>query len=710
MQPGFKNSLEIGVVASEGAILSGASEYVIHLGSVPTELYPLIDGSRDEQALAASISSEFSPQQIRQVLEELSSRNLLDWQPGLSEKMALDVESVLSPYRSQFDQPGKLKVIVLEDYWHDVSVELGRRAWHTGSPHLFIEPFGECPLIGPLVIPGKTACFDCLHHRLITNRPDRVFLASKAKYLKYYKPAVRELSVDALQFVSAELATWQDSETSQLVGRVARLDRQSEIQTMHTVIKRPQCPTCGEKGHIDTAGFISFSSAATFEKLSTGYRTQSANETLKAYQHLIDPLTGIIRRFERITAGAERDIHAYKVFHATRHENVDFHYLESNLYSTSGGKGKTPIEARASALCEAIERYCAVFDGTELTVSGSMEHFPGNPIHPNTCLLFSESQYETRIQWNANLPHYCQEVAEPFDSSVPIEWSPLWSFTEQSIKYLPTAYCYFSYDGPGAQFCRADSNGHAAGNTIEEALLQGFLELVERDAVAIWWYNMLRRPGVDLSSFDDPYIDNMLRTYQKIGRELWVLDLTTDLEIASFVAVSRSKRSPTEDIIFGFGAHLDPDIAVMRAITEINQVLPSAEAPESIYRHAARSKEASFFLRWLREARVSECPYLAPDPAIPLRTRDQYKTWEGRSLSDAFNYCVERAKSCNIEVLALNQTRPDINLPVVKVVAPGLRHYWKRLGKGRLYDVPVRLGWTDHKRQEAVLNPVPMSY
>jgi len=42
------------------------------------------------------------------------------------------------------------------------------------------------------------------------------------------------------------------------------------------------------------------------------------------------------------------------------------------------------------------------------------------------------------------------------------------------------------------------SNGCAAGNTREEAILQGFLELVERDAAAIWWYGEIRRPAIDL--------------------------------------------------------------------------------------------------------------------------------------------------------------------------------------------------------------------
>jgi ribosomal protein S12 methylthiotransferase accessory factor YcaO len=62
----------------------------------------------------------------------------------------------------------------------------------------------------------------------------------------------------------------------------------------------------------------------------------------------------------------------------------------------------------------------------------------------------------------------------------------VWSLTRQEFRYLPTAYCYY---GPAGQrqdeFCRADSNGSAAGNSLEEAILQGFLELVERDCVAL---------------------------------------------------------------------------------------------------------------------------------------------------------------------------------------------------------------------------------
>jgi ribosomal protein S12 methylthiotransferase accessory factor len=60
-----------------------------------------------------------------------------------------------------------------------------------------------------------------------------------------------------------------------------------------------------------------------------------------------------------------------------------------------------------------------------------------------------------------------------------------------------------------------------------------------------------------------------------------------------------------------------------------------------------------------------------------------------------------------LELIVLDQTRPDIGLPVVKAVVPGLRHFWPRLGPGRLYDVPVELGWLTAPLDEDELNPDP---
>jgi oxazoline/thiazoline synthase len=72
--------------------------------------------------------------------------------------------------------------------------------------------------------------------------------------------------------------------------------------------------------------------------------------------------------------------------------------------------------------------------------------------------------------------------------------------------------------------------------------------------------------------------------------------------------------------------------------------------------------------------------------------------------------CVEIVSRAGLEMLVLNQTRPDIGLPVVKVIVPGLRHFWSRFGAGRLYDVPVKLGWLPTPLTEDQMNPMPMVF
>ena len=177
-------------------------------------------------------------------------------------------------------------------------------------------------------------------------------------------------------------------------------------------------------------------------------------------------------------------------------------------------------------------------------------------------MLFSDAQYERDPIPTAS-PNQAAATLIPLDRSAEIEWSPAWSLRDKQFRYLPTAISYFFYKGPGwQQLPPADSNGCAAGNTLEEAIVQGFLELVERDSYAIWWYNRLQRPEVDLTQFDDPYIRDIQIQLGETGRRLWVLDVTSDLGIPSFVAVSHWINGSQEQIEFGSGAHFDARIAM----------------------------------------------------------------------------------------------------------------------------------------------------
>jgi ribosomal protein S12 methylthiotransferase accessory factor YcaO len=77
------------------------------------------------------------------------------------------------------------------------------------------------------------------------------------------------------------------------------------------------------------------------------------------------------------------------------------------------------------------------------------------------------------------------------------------------------------------------------------------MELVERDSVCLWWYSRVRRPAVNLQSFDEPYIRELIQRYSELNREVWALDLMTDLRIPAFAAISRRTDRAVENILMG---------------------------------------------------------------------------------------------------------------------------------------------------------------
>jgi oxazoline/thiazoline synthase len=68
--------------------------------------------------------------------------------------------------------------------------------------------------------------------------------------------------------------------------------------------------------------------------------------------------------------------------------------------------------------------------------------------------------------------------------------------------------------------------------------------------------------------------------------------------------------------------------------------------------------------------------------------------------------CVGIVERAGLDFLVLDQTRPDIEVPVVRVAVPGMRHFYRRFAPGRLYDVPVKLGWLERRLGETDLNPI----
>ena len=135
------------------------------------------------------------------------------------------------------------------------------------------------------------------------------------------------------------------------------------------------------------------------------------------------------------------------------------------------------VEAEARRLAEAVERHCCRFQGGEIQARMSPAEAGARAIAPSAMLHFSPAQYRRRRAWN-RMHGGLNRVPRPLAESEAIDWTGAWSLTCRREVLLPAAYCYFSFPiAESARYCYADSNGCAAGNTREEAILTGFLEL-----------------------------------------------------------------------------------------------------------------------------------------------------------------------------------------------------------------------------------------
>jgi ribosomal protein S12 methylthiotransferase accessory factor len=589
-----------------------------------------------------------------------------------------------------------LTVTLVNDYLERQLGELNRERVADKSPWLLVQPSGVFPLVGPLFKPGHTACWTCLFDRMIRNREVKGFLDRTPAQKVAVSPLARNtLGQSAIQFAAIEIAKAIASGfRTDLRDHIVSLDLMGATIARHYVATRPQCPTCGNKKLLNprrSAEPIKLGPGSKLIVTSGGYRTVSSRTTVARFKRHVSPLTGVVKRLDRIEADLPMNTNffAQHSFSAPA-QNVD--QLRAGLTGGSFGKGSTAEQGEASALMEAIERYSGIFQGDEIRTTKRFTDFAeGKAIKPNDILLFSDAQYLARHSHNHD---ETQPTPDPFDPSVKIEWSPVFSLRDNCFRHVPTSLSYFFYSGP-VPF-QADSNGCAAGNTLQEAIVQGFLELVERDSYAIWWYNRSQRAEVDLNAFEDSYVQDIRTQFADAGRKLWVLDVTSDLGVPTYVAIMHWMQNGQENIEFGSGAHFDPRIALLRALTELSQFLAiglmgggSGEKPSLDGTTPLHLENYPFLLPAIRSI-------VRPDLGLPMprdNTREQV---------DA---CVEIARRAGHDFLVLDQTRPDVEVPVARVIVPGLRHFYRRFGPGRLYDVPVKLGLRNEPLPEQELTP-----
>lgn len=754
--PRFRASYQVEIVDDSKLFLLNDDRSIVIDNPAAARVAQLLDGTREIPEIVVALSSEYSPQRVFTEITKLSRGGHLTTAPASRSSFTGYVES-WGPGSDGFGQragdycvtvvdlgepstagaladalgelgvgttqvvplgsdgaveggvpAADLVVAVVDDYLDPRLAGLNAKMLANSQPWILAKPWGREVWVGPRMEPGTTGCWECAADRLTANRQVERYVAGKQGLTR---PPVKPVGLlpgapgIAAGLLSSEVFAICAGLEGALRGQLLTMDLTTMASDKHTLVRLPQCPACGTDPQPFPTDEVTLHPDRPEHRVDGGYRVCPPQETFNRLEHHISPYLGAVTRLERSSVGAEGITYAFTAGHNFGMMQDSMDLLKSNMRGQSGGKGRTEIQAKVSGVCEALERYCGVWTPHVAEVLSSFDEVSGRALHPQDLLGFSEQQYADRVAWNSDPTHRLHRIPEPFDESAPIAFTPAWSLTHGEKVLIPSGLVWFgSPDLVEHFYAVTDSNGGAAGNTLDEAILQGLCEVYERDAVALWWYNRVARPAVDLDSFQDGYIDTLRDYYDGMDRDIWVLDLSNDLSMSVFAAFSR-RRHEVEDLMVGFGAHPDADIALFRALTELNQFLPFVanrdEQGNTIY-----GTPDPATLEWCRTATVETHAWVAPDPQLPAVTRDQLVRDLPADLGGIVRWCVDDLARAGMETLVVNQSRPDIDLAVAKVIVPGMRHFWRRMAPGRLYDVPVKLGWSDKPLTEDEMNPI----
>jgi ribosomal protein S12 methylthiotransferase accessory factor len=324
----------------------------------------------------------------------------------------------------------------------------------------------------------------------------------------------------------------------------------------------------------------------------------------------------------------------------------------SRSVSVSQGKGLGLSQALASAMMEAIE----LFHGEELT-------------ERTVFASFQELSARTRVAGPASL---CG-TGIPLPDQTKIAWLEGYDLLGREACWVPWEVVHTDYTLPtdhSGEHLLSGTNGLASGNHLVEAISSAICELIERDAVAVWHAQGMRersRRRLDIASIDDEDCRSLLKIYEaaQIVPRLW--DVTSDVGIAAFVCeIPAATEDPSGGLrrFRGSGCHPSRSVALARAMTEAAQTrltyIAGIRDDLSDYTESAKEKLGAALLDAVAQA-------------IQARSFRDVPNFDADDLAADLRWELERLRAIGVaRVIAVDLTRPDFDIPVVRLVIPGL--------------------------------------
>jgi oxazoline/thiazoline synthase len=539
---------------------------------------------------------------------------------NLLEDVSSPVESLLT--LSGFglveaSQPAAFALALTHDYLSPAVTHLAAT-----TPRLLLaRPAGKLQLLGPFLDTANSACYQCLTAQLATLRWQLCMGQTSHADLPQ-QPAWAASPATTIQFLCWLAATILRHGPESLCNQILTFDFENYNVEAHPLLPHESC----QQSH----------PAAPARSIPS----------------IASPITGITAELECSSEPFLGHHHA-KARVLAPYPNLAQRPWQIPLAVFSASL--TLDQAKTVVLAEAVERHSMYQSGFESVLRARASEIPH--ILPDALSLLDDSQLQSFQLARIN-------------AQDPIGWLPAQSCTGGPSTHIPAgiALLWYSFKSE-PEYCIPDSNGAAAGPTIEAARTSALLELIERDALALWWYCQALRPAAPLSP---AFVEQARATFASEQMQIHWLDLTSDLGIPVCLAVSSNNDG--SQVTFASGAAFDFDQAAARATKELTQILYWSR----------QGRPFPELYSWWRSTHRQALPHFEPHTTAKAATHAPVQSAD----SLPHHLAAQGYPSYWIDL-----TRPHLQIPVARAFVPGLRPHWRRLAPGRLYEIPFKLGW-----------------
>jgi bacteriocin biosynthesis cyclodehydratase domain-containing protein len=576
-----------------------------------------------------------------------------------------------------------------------------------GVPVVYAQLDGDTALVGPLVVPNRTACYLCWRMRMVAcaesfrgaMAQEEALAARQVVALggKTVPPRMC-LRIGAL-VAHAALEQLLEPDRQAPVGEVLEVDARRSRTKSHRVLPVPACPSCGVNESVR--------SQPSLAELAAPRRAPP--DCLQAVPSLVSRLCGVITSLQdvRLPGFGEPTTVCLATAELANHQ-----FLEewSPAQRVCVGKGLTHTAARRGALGEAVERYSGATWSENDVTHGRRAELDRPSLDPRSLVLYRPQQYR-------QLPY------APYADRTRLGWVAARSLVTGAQLLVPAIGVFLGYRPATREevLCPTTSNGLAAGATLADAVLAAAYEVLERDLFLVTWMNRLPGERVDPLDHPDRRLVRLCGDYRRCGVELELYRLASDHPCHVFLALGIQRTGgdgPAAAV--GLGCDLDPSRAARRAILEvgqaragfstrsrevrarIDQLVADPRSVANVQDHgllyADRRRLSAF--EFIRSSPPADVDWTAPGPADSLAS---------------LRRLVEHLSAQGDDLLYVNCTPPDmasLGLHTTRVVIPGYQplHFGAnepRLAGRRLYELPYRLGLTPTLRTPEDLNVDP---